>query len=78
LPPDFHHSNQTKRVYPYEKMKSICVAVVWFVLAAVCALAQTAAPGMDLRIDDVRLENGALTIVDHSGKSVTLPASKEF
>jgi hypothetical protein len=38
----------------------------------------TRVPTEFMRIDDVRLENGALTIVDHSGKSVTLPASKEF
>jgi hypothetical protein len=38
----------------------------------------TRVPAEFMRIDDVRLENGALTIVDHSGKSVTLPASKEF
>jgi hypothetical protein len=38
----------------------------------------TRVPTEFTRIDDVRLENGALTIVDRSGKSVTLPASKEF
>ena len=38
----------------------------------------TRVPTEFMRIDDVRLENGALTIVDHSGKSVTLPASKQF
>lgn len=30
------------------------------------------------RIDDVRLEEGKLTVVDRSGKTVVLPASKEF
>jgi hypothetical protein len=38
----------------------------------------TRVPAEFTRIDDVGLENGALTIVDRSGKSVTLPASKEF
>jgi hypothetical protein len=38
----------------------------------------TRVPTEFMRIDDVRLENGALTIVDQSGKRVTLPASKEF
>jgi hypothetical protein len=38
----------------------------------------TRVPTEFTRIDDVRLENGALTIIDRSGKSLTLPASKEF
>ena len=38
----------------------------------------TRVPTEFIRIDDVRLENGALTILDRSGKSVTLPASKDF